>query len=116
VRKYPGLPPKFSNERMAILEFNLSDCGFAYVGNHVVRADWVVSDQFRHWRIRCGAMVDEASCRRALKKCDAPAVCMFIGQAASFGKAFKRKLDVGWRVAVHPEQLTHGLIGKLLIN
>ncbi len=61
-------------------------------------------------------MVDEATRGGALKKCDSSSVCVFVSQAAAFGKAFKRKLNVGWRVAVHAEQLTHGLIGNLLID
>lgn len=46
VSKYPGLPPKFAGERVAVLKFDLSDSGLAYVGNDVAGADWILTDEF----------------------------------------------------------------------
>lgn len=61
-------------------------------------------------------MINETPGRRVFEKGDAPTVSMFIGEASTLGKTFKRELDVGRCVAVHAEQLTHGLIRKLLID
>lgn len=55
-------------------------------------------------------MVDKTPGGGPFKKSDAPAVCVFVRQTPSLGETLKRELNVCWRIAVHSEQLAHGLM------
>lgn len=44
VSEYPCLPPEFSYERVAVLQFDFANSGFPDMGDHVVRSDWIVAD------------------------------------------------------------------------
>jgi hypothetical protein len=52
-------------------------------------------------------MVNKVPDPSPLKKSNAPAVFVFVGEAASRGKTGKAEHNVGRYIAVHAEQLAH---------
>lgn len=100
---------------MAVGEFDFADGGFANVGDDVGGSDGIVSDEFCNRGAGGRFAVDEAPNGGFFEESDAPAVGVFVGEASSFGKAFKGELNVGGGVAVHSEQLAHGSMEDVVV-
>src|SRR5690554_5162531 len=103
----PVLPPQLTLKRVGVVETDLALRGLANVRNGVERTNGVVAHQFGDRRIRAWARVEERAHSAPLKKGDAPAVAMMVGQTAARAKAGKRETDVRRDIAVHAEQLAH---------
>ena len=55
-------------------------------------------------------MVHEVAQTQPLEEGDAPAILVVVSAPAALGETREAEGHVGWRVAVHPKQLAHGLI------
>ncbi len=108
--KNPVTAPEFAHEGVGVLQPDGALCGLADVGNDVLRADRIVTNQFSDRRSAGGLRVEENPGSLAFKEGDAPAIGMNIGRPAACLKTGERKADVGRYIAVHTEKLAHGLL------
>ena len=79
------------------------------MGDNVFRFDLVGAYQVGNGRVGTGLVVVKQAHAFAFKKADTEAVGVVIGNAATTAEAFKRKHDVCGSVAIHAEQLAHGV-------
>ena len=107
VCKHPMPSPQLAHERVTVFQRDHALRCFADVRDHVERLDRIRTHQIRHGRADGRLTVNQQATRAILEKRNAPTIRMMIGQAAAFGKAFKRKHDVRGGVAIHSEQLAH---------
>ena len=79
------------------------------MGDNVFRFDLVGAHQVGNWRVGTGLVVVKQAHAFAFEKADTEAVGVVVSNAAATAEAFKRKHDVCGRVAIHAEQLAHGV-------
>ena len=107
MRKYPITTPELSHKGVTIFERHLPLRGLADMGNNIFRFDRIPFDQLGYRRGNRRCMVNKVPDPSPLKKSNAPAVFVFVGEAASRGKTGKAEHNVGRYIAVHAEQLAH---------
>ncbi len=79
------------------------------MGDNVFRFDLIGAYQIGNGRVGAGFVVVKQAHTFAFKKADTEAVGVVIGNAATAAEAFERKYDVCGSVAIHAEQLAHGV-------
>lgn len=79
------------------------------MGDNVFRFDLVGAYQVGNGRVGTGFVVVKQAHAFAFEKADTEAVGVVVGNAAATAEAFKRKHDVCGSVAIHAEQLAHGV-------
>ena len=79
------------------------------MGDNVFRFDLVGAHQVGNGRVGAGLVVVKQAHAFAFEKTDTEAVGVVVGNAAATAEAFKRKHDVCGSVAIHAEQLAHGV-------
>ena len=79
------------------------------MGDNVFRFDLVGAYQVGNGRVGTGFVVVKQAHALAFEKADTEAVGVVVGNAAATAEAFKRKHDVCGSVAIHAEQLAHGV-------
>src|SRR6185369_1530945 len=94
---------------MGILQTDRTLGSLANMGDDVLRANRIMADQFGDRRAVRGLRVEKEARPLAFEEGDAPAVGMDVGAAATRLKTGEGEADVGRHVAIHAEQLTHGL-------
>ena len=79
------------------------------MGDNVFGFDLIGAHQVSNGRVGAGLVVMKQAYTFAFKETDTEAVGVVIGNAATTAEAFKRKHDVCGSVAIHAEQLAHGV-------
>ena len=79
------------------------------MGDNVFRFDLIGAHQVSNGRVGTGLVVVKQAHAFAFEKTDTESVGMVVGNAATAAEAFERKHDVCGSVAIHAEQLAHGV-------
>ena len=79
------------------------------MGDNVFRLDLIGAHQVSNGRVGTGLVVVKQAHTFAFKKTDTEAIGVVVGNAATATEAFERKHDVCGSVAIHAEQLAHGV-------
>ena len=97
----------FSLEGVNILKSNFSLSRISNVRHHIERLDGVALDEVRHIRIGGGLRIVKGPQSTALIDNQSPPMLVLVGFSASSRKSSKGEIEVGWRGAIHSQELTH---------
>lgn len=107
MRKDPVTSPQFAYEGVGVLQSDRSLRRLANVRDGIERMNRKTADQLGDRRIERRARIEENAGPFAFEKGDTPSVAVDVGAAAPCLESGEGKAQVGWRVAVHAEQLAH---------
>ena len=97
----------FSLEGVNILKSHFSLSRISNVRHHIERLDGVALDEVRHIRIGGGLRIVKGPQSTALIDNQSPPMLVLVGFSASSRKSSKGEIEVGWRGAIHSQELTH---------
>lgn len=97
----------FSLEGVNILKSHFSLSRISNVRHHIERLDGVSLDEVRHIRVSGGLRIVKGPQSTALIDNQSPPMLVLVGFSASSRKSSKGEIEVGWRGAIHSQELTH---------